>query len=197
MNRRHLRSDGPGSGQSDSLPEVLDSREVFQGKIISLRVDTITLSDGGSTTREVVEYPGAVVIVALDDEGGVTLVRQYRHAIKKYLLEFPAGGLEPGEDPLLTARRELSEEAGLEAGSWTALGSFYSSPGFANEILHVFLAENLRPGHGNPDEDEELEVIRYELQDLYEHPEQIEDAKSLAALLLLHKVRDGGSSFES
>ena len=178
-----------GSGDTQLVPEVLSSREVYRGKIVSLRVDEIALSEGRSTTREVVEHPGAVVIIALDGEGEIALVRQYRHAIKRYLLELPAGGLEPGEEPLAAAQRELREEVGLDAGTWTSLGHFFSSPGFASEILHVFLAEDLRPGHADPDEDEDLVVARCKVSDLFEHPEQIQDAKSLAALLLLQKAR--------
>jgi ADP-ribose pyrophosphatase len=183
----------PGAWRAESLPSVLSSREVYQGKIVSLRVDEIALSGGRHATREVVDHPGAVVVIALDDEGEVTLVKQYRHAIKRFLLEFPAGGVEPGEEPLAAARRELREEVGLEATTWTSLGSFFSSPGFANEILHVFLAEGLQTGHADPDDDEDLVVVRRKAADLYEHPEQLEDAKSLAALLLLHKARSGAS----
>jgi ADP-ribose pyrophosphatase len=105
------------------------------------------------------------------------------------LLEFPAGGLEPGEEPLFAAKRELREETGLEAARWTSLGHFFSSPGFANEILHVFLAEDLSGAEADPDDDEDLQVVRYALSGLYEHPEQLEDAKSLAALLLLQEAR--------
>ena len=119
---------------------------VYEGKVVSLRVDEIALPAGGTATREVVEHPGAVVIIALDDDGEVALVRQYRHAIRRYLLELPAGGLEPGEEPLAAAQRELREEVGVEAARWTSLGYFFSSPGFANEMLHVFLAEELAPG---------------------------------------------------
>jgi ADP-ribose pyrophosphatase len=176
---------------TDALPDVLSSREVYQGKIVSLRVDEIALTEGRTATREVVEHPGAVVIIALDTNGEVFLVRQYRHAVRRYLLELPAGGLEPGEEPLATAQRELREEVGLEAGTWTALGYFFSSPGFANEILHVFLAEDLRPGRADPDEDEDLLVVMRKADELFEHPEQIQDAKSLAALLLLQKARGG------
>jgi ADP-ribose pyrophosphatase len=103
-------------------------------------------------------------------------------------LELPAGGLEPGESPLESAQRELREEVGVEAASWTQLGSFFSSPGFANEILHVFLAEQLGPAHAEPDDDEDIAVVRYNLEELYEEPGQIQDAKTLAALLLLTRV---------
>jgi ADP-ribose pyrophosphatase len=180
-------SDEPGQ-----LPQVVDSRVVFDGGVVSLRVDEISLPGGRTVTREVVEHPGAVVVIAVTVDDEVMLVRQYRHAIRRYLLELPAGGLEPGEDPLTTAQRELREEVGVEAERWTRLGHFYSSPGFANEILHVFLAEDLGPAHGEPDEDEDLTVVKYGLDELYERLESLEDAKSLAALLLLTKARRAG-----
>jgi ADP-ribose diphosphatase len=176
------------------FPEVFESRVVYEGKIVSLRVDQIALSDGRTATREVVEHPGAVVIIALDQDSQVTLVRQYRHAVRRYLLELPAGGLEPGEEPLFTAQRELREEVGLDAAEWTSLGRFFSSPGFANELLHVFLARDLRPAHAEPDDDEDITVVKLGLEELYEHPELIEDAKSLAALLLLHSLGGSGGS---
>ena len=182
-------SDSHLAGSPDVIPEVLTSREVYEGKIIRLRVDEIALPGGLKTTREVVEHPGAVVIVPLDDNGEVVLVRQYRHAIKRYLLEFPAGGLEPGEGPLATAQRELREEVGLDAATWTSLGYFFSSPGFASEIIHVFLAEGLSSGYANPDEDEDLVVVRCKASDLFEQREQLQDAKSLAALLLFGQAR--------
>jgi ADP-ribose pyrophosphatase len=175
-------------------PEVLESRVVYQGKIVSLRVDRIALSDGRTATREVVEHPGAVVVIALDDEGQVALVDQYRHAVKRHLLELPAGGLEAGEEPLATAQRELREEVGLDAAEWTSLGHFFSSPGFANELLHVFLARDLRPAYAEPDDDEDITVVKHDLTELCEHPERIEDAKSLAALLLLRALGEGSGS---
>jgi ADP-ribose pyrophosphatase len=172
---------------SDREPRVVASRELFRGKVISLRVDEVEVGAGRTATREVVEHRGAAVFAAVDDDERVHLVRQYRHAIGKELLEFPAGGLEEGEDPLETARRELAEELGLAAREWTYLGSFYSSPGFANELLHAYIARGLSVKRGTPDEDEELEVVRCPLAELLEQPERLMDGKSLAPLSLLRR----------
>ena len=180
----------PGGTPSDVLPAVVSSRLVYEGKVVSLRVDEITLPWGGIAVREVVDHPGAVVIVALDDEDRVYLVRQYRHPVGRYLLELPAGGLEPDEPPLAAAKRELQEEVGLEAREWSFLGSFFSSPGFANELLHAFLARELSSVQGQPDDDEDISVVRYPLTELLEHPEECADAKTLAALLLLRRAAD-------
>lgn len=173
----------------DFFPEVAGSRVAYKGKVVTLRVDEITTPGGRVVTREVVEHPGAVVIIALDDEGSLYLVRQYRHALRSYLLELPAGGLEPGEEPVAGARRELREEVGLVADRWTDLGSFFSSPGFANEMLHVFLAEGLVSGESDPDDDEDLSVVRYPLTGLQGLAGKLCDAKSLAALYLLEAYR--------
>jgi ADP-ribose pyrophosphatase len=174
------------------LPEVVSSRSLYEGKIVSLRVDEITLPGGGTAVREVVEHPGAVVVAAVDEERCVYMVRQYRHPIRRHLLELPAGGLEQGEEPLAAAVRELREEVGLEAEHWTSLGSFYSSPGFANERLHAFLAEGLRQVESDPDDDEDLTVARYPLRSLYGDLGEITDAKTLATLLL---VRNSGTDY--
>lgn len=166
-------------------PPVISSRTLYDGRVISLRVDEISLPGGRTAVRETVVHPGAVVIVAVDTEGQVLLVSQYRHAIRRWLLELPAGGLEPGEDPLEAAKRELREEVGAEAGRWTPLGSFFSSPGFADERLHAFLAEELSAVAIDPDDDEDIAVVRYPLGRLLACPEETPDAKTLAALLLL------------
>ena len=173
------------SGETAELPKVVSSRTIYQGKIVSMRVDEVTLPRGGTAVREVVDHPGAVVIAALDDADQIYLVSQYRHAIARHLVELPAGGLEPDEEPLAAAKRELREEVGLEAGEWVLLGSYFSSPGFANERLYAFLARDLVSADGEPDEDEDLTVVRYALTDLLEHLDQIQDAKTLAALYLL------------
>lgn len=177
----------PGQRYPAELPGVVSSRMVYRGKIVSLKVDEITLPGGGTAIREVVEHPGAVVILAIDDEERVYLVDQYRHAVKRDLLELPAGGLEPGEEPLACAKRELREEVGLAAEEWTYLGWFFSSPGFANEVLHAFAARRLVPADGTPDDDEDLSVVRYPLRALLREMDRVKDAKTLAALCLLAK----------
>lgn len=124
--------------------EVLSSQPRFRGRVVSVRTDEVRMSDGSVSTREVVEHPGAVAIVALDDEDRVTLVRQYRHPIGDYLLELPAGLLDvAGEAPLVAAQRELYEEAGLRAARWDLLVDLLSSPGFSTEALRVYLARDL------------------------------------------------------
>jgi ADP-ribose pyrophosphatase len=169
------------------LPRVVSSRAVYEGRVVSLRVEEIALPNGRTAIREVVEHPGAVVVAAVDASGDVILVRQYRHPLRGYLLELPAGGLEPGEDATDAAKRELREEVGLEATTWTPLGCFYSSPGFANERLEAFLATGLREVDADPDEDEDIEVVRLPLADLLDHPDRVCDAKTLATLLRVQR----------
>ena len=150
-------------------------------------VDEIELAEGNTVEREVVEHVGAVVVAALDDSECIYLVRQYRHPIGRLLLELPAGGMEAGENPLAAAKRELREEVGLEAKDWKSLGSFFSSPGFANEHLHAFLARELVETERDPDEDEDLVIERRKLGEVLGRLDEIPDAKSLAVLLLLQK----------
>lgn len=184
----------PASLADPPPPQVVSSREVFRGKVITVRVDEIALSLGGTATREVVEHPGAVVMAAVDDARNVYLVKQYRHPIRRNLLELPAGTLEPGEEPLAAAKRELREEVGLEAERWTPLGLFYSSPGFANECLHVFLAQGLRAVTADPDFDEDLAVVKASLDGLLCCAPEITDAKTLATLLLVWRELEATSS---
>jgi 8-oxo-dGTP pyrophosphatase MutT (NUDIX family) len=123
---------------------VLASEEVFTGHIISLRRDTVAMPGGGDSVREVVHHPGAVGIVALDDEGRVVMLRQYRHPVGEHLWELPAGLRDvDGEPPLATARRELAEEVQLAADRWSLLTTQYPSPGFCDEQVVVYLAEGL------------------------------------------------------
>jgi 8-oxo-dGDP phosphatase len=123
---------------------VLDSETVFEGHVFSLHRDTVAMPGGGDSVREVVRHPGAVAIVALDEEDRVLLLRQYRHPVGRYLWELPAGLRDAeGEPPLVTAQRELAEEAQLAAGSWSLLTTHFSSPGFSDELVLVYLAEDL------------------------------------------------------
>jgi len=171
----------------EPLPAVISSRRIYEGKMLNLRVDEIALTAGRVALREVVEHGGAVVVAAVDQDDYVYLVRQYRHAIGEWLLELPAGCLEPGEKPLLAAQRELREEVGLEAHDWRPLGAFFSSPGFASEELHAFLARDLTGVPQDPDEDEDLIVVRYPLAKLLEGEIGICDGKTLATLLLVER----------
>ncbi len=168
--------------------KVLSTSRIYDGRIINLRLDEVELPDGRHARREVVEHPGASVIVPVDQQGRVYLVRQYRDAAAEELLELPAGKLEPGEEPLACARRECLEELGLEAGSWTHLASFYSSPGFCDELLHCFLARELRQGVSDADRDEFLTPESWPLANLAELLGQLKDAKSIAGLLLAQQA---------
>ena len=171
---------------SASEHETLERKSIFEGKVVRLYLDRVRLPNGVEAEREVVLHWGAVGMVALDDEGCVYLVRQYRHAPGKDLVEIPAGKLNVGEDPLQCARRELMEEIGYGAGEWTKLASFYTSPGFSDETLHLFMARGLIPGKADPDEDEFLEIMRVPLAETLSMVARgkIEDCKTIAGLAL-------------
>ena len=157
---------------------------VYDGKLFD-----VTIERWGDHEREIVEHPGAVAIVAVDTDGMVALVRQRREAARKELLELPAGTLEEGEQPLDSARRELEEETGLTGGTWRELAAFYTTPGFCRERMHLFAAEGVESGPASPEEDEQLELIRWRVQDVAARLGEIEDAKTLAGLLLyLHET---------
>jgi ADP-ribose pyrophosphatase len=156
-----------------------EARTVYDGDLFD-----VTLERWGDHEREIVEHPGAVAIVAVDDEGFVTLVRQLREAAKAQLVELPAGTLEEGESPLESARRELEEETGLTGGDWREVTAFYTTPGFCRERMHLFFAEGLQRGDASPEDDEDVELIRWRVTELEQHLGEIEDAKTLVGLLL-------------
>lgn len=160
------------------------SREIFKGRIIKVRVDTVELPDGRESTREIVEHNGAVAIIALDEHQQLKMVRQYRKPVEKALLEIPAGTMEPGEDPLDCARRELEEETGFKAEQWEKIVSYYSAPGFSDEELHVYLAQGLHAGIAKPDGDEFLELVELPLAQAYDmiFQGQINDGKSIIGI---------------
>ena len=155
------------------------SQTVYRGKLLA-----VTLERWGAHEREIVEHPGAVAIVAVDAEGMLNLVRQRREAARRELLELPAGTLEDGEDPLASARRELDEETGLTGGRWREAATFYTTPGFCRERMHLFFAEALERGEASPAEDEELELVRRPVTDIARLLGEVEDAKTLVGLLL-------------
>ena len=143
----------------DLTERTIESKTMFQGRIITVLLDTAGLPDGGTAQREVVLHPGGVAILALDEADNVALVRQYRYPLHGLLLELPAGKLDPGEDHRPAALRELSEETGLEAAKWTYLGYTLASPGFCTEALHMYLAQDLTRKGQHLDEDEFLDVV--------------------------------------
>jgi ADP-ribose pyrophosphatase len=157
---------------------------VYDGKLIDLVIET-----WGENTREIVEHPGAVAIVAVDAHDRVILVRQLREPARKHLLELPAGGLEDGEEPLKSAQRELREETGLHGGEWRHATSFWTTPGFCTELMHLFVATGLTEGEAESDEDEEIELVRWPVAEIETRLGELEDAKTLAGLLLyLHQL---------
>lgn len=187
----------------DQTETVIASRVVHRGSYLHVRVERIRRADGTEADRDIVGHPGAVAIVALDDEERVLLVRQYRLAAGGPLLEIPAGGLDtpaagaPPEDPQAAARRELEEETGSRAETWRHLGSFWTAPGFATELMHLYLATGLHVadpgGRLEPDEDERLELVRLPWRDAVRLVEQGEicDAKSIVGLFWLEREMGG------
>lgn len=167
-------------------------RDLYRGSVVHLRLETVELPNGHEVALEVVRHPGAAAVAALDDAGSVTLLRQYRHAAGDWLWEVPAGKLDPGEAPEACARRELREEAGLDAGEIEGLGSVLTCPGFCDEVIHLFLATALRAVPQNRGADEVIAEVRQvplaEALAMIDRGE-IRDAKTLAALLHLDRRR--------
>ena len=169
----------------DLTEKTVRREDIFQGRILNVHVDTVELPNGRQSTREVVEHPGGVGILAIDDRDNVVLVSQYRYVFKKMLLEIPAGKLEPGEDPAAAALRELHEETGSSPQEFIPMGRLLASPGCYGEVLWLFLAKGLSQGRPEPDEDEFLSVERIPFDQLVHRVAtgEIEDAKTVAAVL--------------
>ena len=163
-----------------------EARTVYDGKLID-----VTLERWGDNEREIVEHPGSVAIVAVDGDQRVWLVRQLREAARKQLVELPAGARDEGEEPLEAAKRELREECGLTGGDWQELAAFWTTPGFCREYMHLYLAQGVKAGDADPDEDEEVEIVHWHVDELAAKLGEIEDAKTLAGLLLFLDLRSG------
>jgi len=185
---------------SDLRERLLDTEILRRGHYLTFRIDTIERADGTVAKRDIVGHPGAVAIVAVDRDGQVLLVRQWRHAAGEALLEIPAGTLDVDEhtgaieDHRLAAPRELEEETGHRAGQWRLLGSFWTAPGFATELMHLWLATDLRAADGEvrgPDDDERLHLVRMPWQDAVAAAErgEIHDAKSIVGLFWLARIQ--------
>jgi ADP-ribose pyrophosphatase len=160
------------------------SRRVFDGRLISVDVER-----WGDHEREIVRHPGAVAIVAVDRSGFITLVRQLREPARERLLELPAGTREADEEPLATAKRELEEEAGLSGGDWRLVATFFSTPGFCDEMVSVYFAEGVAQTERKPQGDEEIEIVRVPIAEIASLLPELEDAKTLAGLLLYLRAR--------
>ena len=168
-----------------SEPRLLDRRTAYSGRVLEVAVERLELPQGGTTELEIIRHPGAAVVVPVNEAGETFLVRQYRHATGEWLLEAPAGKLSPGEEPAACARRELEEETGWRAAELEPLGAVWSTPGFTDERLWLFLARGLEPGRQALEEAELLTVERLALAEAAEMARdgRISDSKSVCALL--------------
>jgi ADP-ribose pyrophosphatase len=170
-------------------------REIYAGRVVNLAIEDVVLPNGETTRLEIMHHPGASAAVPLFPDGRVAILRQYRHAAGGWLWEVPAGKLDvAGEDPLACARRELAEEAGLSARRWDKLGSILTTPGFCDEIIHLFLARELDETPLHHERDEVIEVHRMSLEDALARipTEEIRDAKTVAALQATALLLGGG-----
>lgn len=169
----------------EMVEKTRSSREVFRGRILAVHVDEVELPSGFVSTREVVRHGGAVAVVPVTAAGSVVMVYQYRYAAGEVTLEIPAGKLDPGEEPHECARRELGEETGLKAGRLTRLFSLLTTPGFSDEVIHVFTAEDLVDGEPNPDADENLRRVELTRDGVFRaiREGEIRDAKTIAGVL--------------
>jgi ADP-ribose pyrophosphatase len=171
----------------------LESTRVFQGNFLDVRRDRVALPDGGSATREYIRHPGAVMVVPLLDDGRLLMERQYRYPMGRVMLEFPAGKLDAGEDPLDCGRRELLEETGYSAAEWAYAGVLHNAIAYSDEGIHIYFARGLTRGEQRLDEGEFLELVTYTVDDLDRMAAagELTDAKTLIGLLWLQRWQHG------
>ena len=165
--------------------KTLSSRLIYEGRAVKLRVDTVKMPDGRETTREIVEHSDCVAIIAIDADDNVLLVEQFRKPVEKTLLEIPAGGIDPGEDPVTTVCRELREETGYLPRKVERLGGFYSAPGYSSEYLYLYLVTDLAPNPLHAEDTENIRLVRVAIAQIpgLIASGSICDAKSIAGLL--------------
>ena len=165
--------------------KTVSTQRIFEGRVINLKVDTVELPGGSLATRELIEHPGGVAVVPVDENGFVYLVSQYRKPYEEVVLEIPAGKRDRGEDAFLGAKRELSEETGLVAGKYIDLGKFYPTPGYVDEVIYIYLALDLKEGKAHPDEDEFVELKKIHIDELCDMimKNEIKDGKTIAGIL--------------
>lgn len=171
--------------------KTLSSQKIFDGRILSLRIDRVLLENGHETVREVIDHQGAAGVVAFDEEGKLLMVRQYRYPIGQELLELPAGKIDPGETPLQCAARELQEETGYKAEKLTELGRVYPAAAYDVELVHLFYAEGLTPAQQKLDEDEFLSVERVDFDEAVRMvlDDEILDSKTQIGILRIKNLR--------
>jgi len=164
--------------------ETLASRTVFDGRAVKLRIDTVRTADGRTSTREIVEHSDCVAIVPVDGNDNVLLVRQYRKAVERELLEIPAGGIDPGEDAETAVRREMQEETGYLPQKVVSLGGFYSAPGYCTEYLHLYLATGLTASQLYAEDTAGISLVRVPVKDIPAllASDILEDGKTIAGL---------------
>jgi len=180
----------PAPRQASDLPR-LSSRTIYAGRVVTLNLETVTLPNGATVELEVIHHPGAAAAVPVRDDGAVLLIRQYRHAAGGYIYEIPAGKLNPGEDPKDCAARELEEEIGLRAASLEHLVSFFTTPGFTDEVIHIYQASGFTAGRQKLDEDEVLEVVAFPLEEALAKIQEgtIRDGKTIVGLQAVYLRR--------
>lgn len=166
--------------------KTMKSDKLYEGKILNLRIDTVELPDKKYSKREIVEHPGGVAVIPVTDDNSVILVKQYRKAVERFLYEIPAGKLEINEEPRQTAVRELKEETGYTANKLTYLYEFYTTPGYCNEKIYLFLGEELVEGEAVPDSGEFIESVKIHIDDLLKMIDrgEIIDSKTIIGIYL-------------
>jgi ADP-ribose pyrophosphatase len=191
-----LKTSGRGRPKASTKAKLVSSKLAYQGKVFNVYSDTVIEPGGGKNVRDVIRHNGSVVILAVDESKStrdpeVILERQYRHAAGQFLIELPAGRIEPGETPLKAAKREMIEETGFRAKKWTLLTKYFASPGFLGEWMQIYLATGIREGVATPEPDEHIEIHRVKLSEAMRliAANQIHDGKTIIGLSLYDAAR--------